>query len=252
MGDSVGAARPACAPALPTVALLLALVGVGGSPGPVDNGCFGATRCGGQDVARTGAVTGVVSIPPAAPPAGPPRLSPYSRRRYGAPAPSVAAFDPRDVVVFVATAPADGAPSHARVSVTQEELTIVPHVTTVAVGTEIVFPNDDDVFHNLFSLSDTKRFNLGRYPPGESRSVTFDRPGLVRVFCDIHSDMAAVILVLDHGRFTRPAADGSYRIDGVPPGPQTVVAWHETLAPDSAVVMVPEGAEVRADLGLGR
>jgi plastocyanin len=158
-----------------------------------------------------------------------------------------------DVIVYVTTAPTgSGGRSEAEAVVLQEGLRIEPHVTAVRVGASVAFPNADDIYHNLFSLSETKRFNLGRYPPGESRSVTFDKPGLVRLFCDIHSDMAAVILVIDHGHFARPGPDGGYRLEGLPAGRHTVVAWSEGQAPDSVTVTVADGGTVRADFALGR
>jgi hypothetical protein len=125
-------------------------------------------------------------------------------------------------------------------------------VTAVQVGTLVEFPNIDDVFHNLFSLSAPRRFNLGRYPPGDSRSERFDRTGVVRIFCDIHSEMGGVILVLDTPYFTRPDDQGRFRIEGVPPGEYTAIVWHEVAGSDSTRVVVSDGAETSVDFQLGR
>lgn len=183
----------------------------------------------------------------------PPMLNPYARRRYRPPA---APRDPgaaENVVVWVEVEGAPGAgPATLDASVVQRNRTIIPHVAAIRTGTRVRFPNEDEVFHNLFSLSDTHSFNLGRYPPGESRSETFDEPGVVRVFCDIHSEMASVILVLDTPWFTRPDESGRYRIEGVPAGRYRVVAWHGSEGADTSEVVVTDGGTARVDFRLPR
>ena len=87
----------------------------------------------------------------------------------------------------------------------------------VVRGTTVAFPNDDPLFHNVFSLSRAKSFDLGRYPRGSARSVTFDRAGIVQVFCHIHSDMSAVALVLDNPYFVRPMRRGATPFPGCRP-----------------------------------
>jgi plastocyanin len=151
----------------------------------------------------------------------------------------------------VASASTPRAASGAPATVNQRNRRILPRITVVQVGTEVRFPNEDDVFHNLFSLSDPKKFNLGRYPPGESESVVFDEPGVVRLFCDIHSEMSAVIMVLATPFFTRPAADGSYQIPNLPAGTHAVVAWHDRAPPDTVIVTVADGRVSQADFSLG-
>jgi len=115
----------------------------------------------------------------------------------------------------------------ARVSLDQRNETFVPHLLAVIAGTTVDFPNHDRTYHNVFSLSKAKRFDLGRYAAGSSKSVRFDRPGVVRVFCDIHSHMNAFILVFGHRFFAVTDDDGRYAIDGVPPGTYTLSAWFE-------------------------
>jgi plastocyanin len=135
----------------------------------------------------------------------------------------------------------------------QRNETFEPHVMAIVAGTTVDFPNSDHTYHNVFSLSKTKSFDLGRYAVGHSKSVRFDRPGIVRVFCDIHSHMSAFILVFAHRYFSVADPDGSYRLENVPPGIYTVVAWHEAAALESRRVVVPDaGGEVEVNFALGR
>jgi plastocyanin len=135
----------------------------------------------------------------------------------------------------------------------QRNETFVPHVLAIVAGTTVDFPNSDRTYHNVFSLSKTKTFDLGRYAVGRSKSIRFDRPGIVRVFCDIHSHMSAFILVFAHRYFSVSEPDGSYRLENVPPGTYTVVAWHEAAALESRRVVVPDaGGEVEVNFALGR
>jgi plastocyanin len=135
----------------------------------------------------------------------------------------------------------------------QRNETFVPHVLAIVAGTTVDFPNSDRTYHNVFSLSKTKTFDLGRYAVGRSKSIRFDRPGIVRVFCDIHSHMSAFILVFAHRYFSVSEPDGSYRLENVPPGTYTVVAWHEASALESRRVVVPDaGGEVEVNFALGR
>lgn len=108
----------------------------------------------------------------------------------------------------------------------QKGLQFHPQVLPILVGTTVDFPNRDNLFHNVFSYSSPKEFDLGRYPQNDSRSVTFDRPGVVRVYCDIHSHMSATILVLQHPYFAVPGDQGDYRISNVPEGSYNVVLWY--------------------------
>ena len=128
-----------------------------------------------------------------------------------------------------------------------------PHVLAVTSGTWVDFPNGDSTYHNVFSLSKTKEFNLGRYAAGRSKAVRFDRPGIVRVFCEIHSHMSAFILVFAHRFFAVTDDEGRYRIDGVPPGTYTVAVWNETMRGDpiTRVVTIGDaGGDVDADFSI--
>jgi plastocyanin len=150
--------------------------------------------------------------------------------------------DRRTSVVYLEEAPqhAFEEPVRARVSMDQRNEAFVPYVLAVAVGTTVDFPNNDRTYHNVFSLSKPKRFDLGRYARGSSKAVRFDRPGIVRVFCDIHSHMNAFVLVFAHRFFATTDAAGRYRIDSVPPGTYTVVAWNGGEARQSRPVRIPD------------
>jgi len=102
-----------------------------------------------------------------------------------------------------------------------------PPVLPVIKGTEVAFPNDDKVLHNVFSLSKTKPFDLGNYKKGESRSVTFDTPGRVKIYCNIHPKMELDVLVLNNPYFAKTKQDGTFEIEGVPDGDYTLRVWHE-------------------------
>ena len=103
----------------------------------------------------------------------------------------------------------------------------IARVSAITAGTTVDFPNHDRTYHNVFSLSRAKRFDLGRYAAGASKSVRFDRPGIVRVFCDIHSHMNASILVFGHRFFAVTDDQGRYEIDRVPPGSYLLSTWFE-------------------------
>jgi plastocyanin len=157
--------------------------------------------------------------------------------------------DRRQSVVYLAAAP-QGAfeepPREQRV-LDQRQETFVPYVLPVIVGTTVLFPNNDPFYHNVFSLSKAARFDLGRYPMGRSKAVRFERPGIVRVFCEIHSHMSAFILVLSHHYFASTGADGRYRIESVPPGDYDVVVWTDGEERSRKRVRVTPGRTVELD-----
>jgi plastocyanin len=147
-------------------------------------------------------------------------------------------------VVYFDPAPAVRPPAQpAHATLDQRDERFVPHVLAVTTGTVVDFPNSDRIYHNVFSLSKPKSFDLGRYAAGRSKAIKFDRPGIVRVFCDIHSHMNAFILVFDHPYFTLTDRDGRFRIDDVPPGTYSLVAWNEGVASDPQTVVIPEAGE---------
>jgi plastocyanin len=148
------------------------------------------------------------------------------------PAPDSADVDERrNIIVYIEQVPSGTTEPTKGAILRQHDERFLPHVLPVVRGTTVAFPNDDPLFHNVFSLSRAKSFDLGRYPRGTARSVTFDRAGIVQVFCHIHSDMSAVALVLDNPYFAVPDVEGRYTIPRLPPGDYTVVAWHERIRP---------------------
>jgi plastocyanin len=136
-----------------------------------------------------------------------------------------------DAVLWLEKVPAraDTATNDPHPRLAQKDQCFQPRVLPIAVGTTVDFPNLDPIFHNVFSASPIKRFDLGKYPRGHSKSVTFDRTGLVNVYCDIHSHMEAFVLVLPTHAFTQPAADGTFSLPPVPPGHYTLHVWHPDL-----------------------
>jgi len=141
-------------------------------------------------------------------------------------------------------------PSEVRVRMNQKDERFIPHLLAIPTGSTVDFPNEDRTFHNVFSLSKARRFDLGRYAAGQSKAVRFDRPGIVRVFCEIHSHMNAFILVFDHRYFAVTDDNGRFRIDRVPPGTYRVTAWYEGAAKQTQTVTVAAstGADVNFEL----
>jgi plastocyanin len=164
--------------------------------------------------------------------------------------PAVAAGQPtreeelRNVVIYLEATPPGAAvppPSTAPFRMRQENSTFLPHVLAVQRGSTVEFPNSDPIFHNVFSLSKAASFDLGRFPRGEAKSVRFDKAGLVKVFCHIHSDMSAVIMVRDNPFFATPDSNGRFRIDGIPSGTYRAVGWHERARPQVHDVRIEPG-----------
>ena len=138
--------------------------------------------------------------------------------------------------------------SAAKPRLAQKDQAFVPRVLAVAVGTQVGFPNQDPIYHNVFSLSPVRRFNLGKYPRGSSRDVLFNKPGLVNVYCDIHSDMEAFVLVLPHHGFVQPLLSGEYQLPDLPAGRYVLRVWHPDLGDLSTTVDVPTKGDVTANL----
>ncbi len=114
-----------------------------------------------------------------------------------------------------------------RATILQKDKTFSPHVLPILFGTSVEFPNSDPIFHNAFSSYSGEIFDIGLYPPGTTRSQRFTREGIVRVFCNIHSSMSAVIVVLGTPYFTVTGRDGSFSIPNVPPGDYQLEVFHE-------------------------
>lgn len=167
--------------------------------------------------------------------------------------PAHGAADLTRSVVYLESAPASAfaGADPRRETMDQRNETFVPHLLAITVGTTVDFPNSDHTYHNVFSLRGPKPFDLGRYAAGRSRSVRFDRPGIVRVFCEIHSHMSAFILVFGHRYFAITGPDGRFQIERVPPGRYTLVAWNEGSVRESRPIVMPEdGGVAEADFTL--
>ena len=136
-----------------------------------------------------------------------------------------------ELVVFVDGFEAVSLPEvkEAEITISQKNRVFTPRVLPITVGTSVRFPNDDTIYHNVFSLSETKPFDLGIYPTGGLEVVTFDRPGLVKVFCNLHPNMASNVLVLNNGFFAKTDDAGRYEISGIPDGEFFVRVWGENV-----------------------
>lgn len=156
-----------------------------------------------------------------------------------------------DVVIYVqhVDPPFHVAPPE-RPAMVQRNVRFVPRVLPVLQNQAVDFPNEDGIYHNVFSYTPCCRFDLGRYPRGEGRQVSFKETGLVRVFCEIHSDMAAYIVVLQNPHFTKPDAAGEFRLPDVPAGPRRLVAWHPALGETEVEVTVPAEGTTRLEIAL--
>jgi len=155
----------------------------------------------------------------------------------------------RHVVVYWRDAhPQDVPPM--QVAIRQENEMFLPRVVAVTVGSEVEFPNDDPIYHNVFSLARAKNFNLGRYPRGDTRRVRFDKPGIVKVFCEIHSHMSATVMIFDHPWFGIPDENGHFELPAIPAGDQQITAWHERLGDTTVRVRVESGQATTANFVL--
>jgi plastocyanin len=161
-------------------------------------------------------------------------------------------LDRRRSVVYLESAPrgAFDPGEERRPRMLQQNERFIPHVLAVTAGTWVDFPNGDKTYHNVFSLSKAREFNLGRYAAGRSKAVRFEQPGVVRVFCEIHSHMSAFILVFAHRYYAVTDDEGRYRLEGVPPGTYTLAVWNETVhgdPPRRTVTIGESGGDVEAD-----
>src|SRR5207245_711239 len=125
-----------------------------------------------------------------------------------------------------------------------------PQVLVVPRGGKVDFPNLDPSFHNVFSLTPGSTFDLGSYHQGDSRSVTMTKPGVISVYCNVHSAMYGHILVVPNSLYVKAGADGSYRIANVPAGRHKIVAWTPFAMPSTQDVDVADGETANAELSL--
>ena len=201
--------------------------------------------------ARAGTVTGTVTVKPAAKSKVPPRyyLGPYRSARGEAAADSTA-FGEVVVSLQGETLNQKYPPPAQPLKMAQHGQQFIPRVLPVLVGATVEFPNEDNFYHNVFSVAGGQRFDLGRFGKGDSAIQTFTRPAVVVIHCEIHADMKAYILVLDNPFFTLPDAVGRFRINEVPAGTYTLKAWHPTQGEQAVQVVVPAEGTIEVGLSL--
>jgi len=157
--------------------------------------------------------------------------------------------DASNVVVWLEGAPRTGS-GPAKADMKQESKRFQPKVVAVTKNGTVEFPNDDPIYHNVFSVSGGNRFDLGLYRSGASKSRKFEEAGLVRVYCNIHPQMVGFILVVDSDHVAVTGPTGAFRFDGVPPGRYVLKAWHEETGEISQPVTVAGPADAPLELKL--
>ena len=196
-------------------------------------------------VAQTGAIAGTVTLQEA-------RARRRTAGRYPGESTGSATIQPVPTVAYVVgrvgAAPSVGAPAR----MVQQDTAFTPAALVIPVGGTVEFPNEDAFFHNVFSYSSAHRFDLGRYPRGESKSEQFQEAGVVEVFCEVHDKMRGVIVVTENPFHTTVAEDGSFRIDGLPPGDHEIALWSADHRPITRTVRVQAGSTTRIEVELRR
>jgi len=176
------------------------------------------------------AILGLASAPPAVAPRNARLPAPVSGRLSVIERGNKPASDVGTAVLWL-DAPGTRPPPPKTVDVITEGKEFRPRVTVIPVGSTINFPNNDPFNHNVFSVSQEATFDLGLFGRKQSKSVTFTRPGIVRVFCNVHAGMAAFVLVRENGFYTQPEGDGSFTLPSVAPGRYALHVWHERATP---------------------
>ena len=194
----------------------------------------------------TGRIEGIVRL--VAPDDRPIVSGAYPTRRVNKTVPRLGEI--RNVVVFLRDVQRSSALPPARIEMIQQDEAFVPRVVAITRGSTIDFPNADPFFHNVFSLSRSATFDLGRFPRGERRSRTFTQAGLIKVYCHLHSHMSASIMVFDHPHFTMPSLDGAFVLADVPVGEYRVSAWHERIGESAKPIAVDAGRTIRVEFAL--
>lgn len=160
----------------------------------------------------------------------------------------VAGRPTRDVVIWLDVPGARPEPARPTALLDQRNMQFVPRVLAVRVGTTVRMPNSDRLLHNVFSFRDAKVFDLGLYPVGTTKTVTFDRPGVSRIFCNIHPNMAAYVLALDSPSFAVSDADGRFSLEDVPEGSYTYHVWHTGKERSTGTLRIAAGQLLEVDV----
>ena len=189
-------------------------------------------------------IEGVVQLPP-------PTVVRALDQRYGTNAEAaLTPSNPPAAVVYLEGSFSSNAKqaSGTAAQMAQKNMLFAPDLIAIHTGGSVEFPNEDDTYHNVFSYSKTKRFDLGRYRKDEKpASVVFDKPGVVTVHCEIHDRMRGTVLVLDSPYFQKTDTAGRYRINNLPPGHFTVKAWINEADVRQQTVDLKPGAQAHLD-----
>jgi hypothetical protein len=205
---------------------------------------FGGDRLSAQ--APVGVIAGQVTLRDAPPPR-------RANRYPGGGQAQAHQIQPLPAVAYLLGAvPAGDVPFSPRPAMTQQDTAFAPAVVAVRAGGTVTFPNRDPFFHNVFSYSSAQRFDLGRYPEGESKDVSFPEAGIVEVFCEVHEFMRGAILVTPNPFYAVVGADGTFRILGVPTGEHTIAFWHPDHEPVERRITVTDGGTARIEVELTR
>jgi plastocyanin len=152
------------------------------------------------------------------------------------------AWERSHVVIYIEGDLGSAAASTTTASIEQKDRQFFPDLVTIPAGSSVSFPNFDPIFHNVFSLSKPKSFDLGNYPKGQSRSVLFPKAGIVFVYCHLHPNMSATLLVTPNKWSTIANTEGQFSLNDIPPGKYSIVAWHKTAGTFKQTVEVSEAA----------
>jgi plastocyanin len=143
-------------------------------------------------------------------------------------------------------------PEPRAAEIATQEKRFLPRVVVVPARSSVAFPNHDPIFHNVFSVSPGNRFDLGRYREGETRSTRFDKPGLVRVYCNVHQQMVAYVMVVETPFYTSADEQGRFRLERIPAGRGTIVVWHPRSGSVRIPVELPPAEPLRIRLDAAR
>lgn len=206
--------------------------------------------------AAAGTIRGQVELPALAGSTAP-RANAYPGRANSLPrAGDPGSGGPGETVIVLQKLPAGMAvpppPARPRPMLEQKQQAFAPRVLAVQAGTTVDFPNRDPIYHNVFSVSPARRFDLGKYAQGKSRSVRFDKAGVVNVYCDIHSDMAAWVYVVPHHVFAQASTAGRFTLPELPAGRYVLEAWHPDRGARTVPVDVPGNGEAAVTIRFER
>ncbi|MDX1493795.1 MAG: carboxypeptidase regulatory-like domain-containing protein [Longimicrobiales bacterium] len=194
---------------------------------------------------QEGSIEGTVTLEPPPPPR-------RTANRYPGGAAPADIEQKVPAIVYVVGRVSGSDPAPRRREMVQQDTAFAPAALVIPVGSTVAFPNADPFFHNVFSYSGSQRFDLGRYPQGESKSVTFDEPGVVGVFCEVHEKMRGVIVVTENPYHAFVDDDGSFRIEGLPPGEYRLAFWSADHDSAERTVTVSGGGTSTVEVELRR